>query len=37
MMALYLVGAVMKNPKLQKKLNGKMTDGMLMPYKKVLK
>ena len=36
MLALYLVGAMMKNPKLQKKLNGKMTDGMLMPYKKAL-
>jgi len=37
MLALYLVGAMMKNPELQKKMNGKMSDGMLMPYKKVLK
>lgn len=37
MLALYLVGALMKNPELQKKMNGKMSDGMLMPYKKVLK
>jgi F0F1-type ATP synthase membrane subunit c/vacuolar-type H+-ATPase subunit K len=37
MLALYLVGAMMKNPELQKKMNGKMSDGMLMPYKKVIK
>ena len=37
MLALYMVGAMMKNPELQKKMNGKMTDGMLMPYKKVIK
>jgi hypothetical protein len=37
MLALYLVGALMKNPEIQKKMNGKMSDGMLMPYKKVLK
>ena len=37
MLALYLVGALLKNPELQKKMNGKMSDGMLMPYKKVLK
>ena len=35
-MAMYLVGAMIANPKLQKKLGGKMTEGMLMPYKKVL-
>ena len=35
-MAMYLVGAMIANPKLQKKMGGKMTEGMLMPYKKVL-
>ena len=34
--AMYLVGALMKSPKLQKKLGGKMTEGMTLPYKKVL-
>lgn len=34
--AMYLVGAMMKNKKLQKKMGGKMTEGMAMPYKKVL-
>jgi hypothetical protein len=34
--AMYLVGAMMKNKKLQKKIGGKMTEGMAMPYKKVL-
>ena len=34
--AMYLVGALMKNKKLQKKMKGKMTEGMLMPYQKVL-
>ena len=33
---MYLVGAMMRNKKLQKKIGGKMTEGMLMPYKKVL-
>lgn len=35
-LAMYLVGAMLANPKLQTKINGKMTEGMLMPYKKVL-
>ena len=35
--AMYLVGAMMSNKKLQKKISGKMTEGMLMPYQKVLK
>ena len=35
--AMYLVGSMMTSPKLKKKLGGKMTEGMLMPYKKVLK
>ena len=34
---MYLVGAMMANPAVSKKLGGKMTEGMLMPYKKVLK
>lgn len=37
MLALYLVGGMMRSKSLQKKMNGKMTDGMLMPYKKVIK
>ena len=37
MLAMYLVGGMMRNEKLKKKLGGKMTEGMLMPYKKVLK
>ena len=36
MAAMYLVGAMMKNRKLSRKLGGKMTEGMLLPYKKVL-
>ena len=34
--AMYLVGSMMNDPKLKKKLGGKMTEGMLMPYQKVL-
>ena len=37
MLAMYLVGGMMRNEKLKKKLGGKMTEGMLMPYRKVLK
>ncbi|MBQ6321291.1 MAG: NAD(P)H-dependent oxidoreductase [Lachnospiraceae bacterium] len=33
---MYLVGAMMNNPKLKRKMGGKMTEGMLMPYRKVL-
>ena len=36
-LGMYLVGSMMKNKKLSKKLGGKMTEGMLMPYKKALK
>jgi len=36
MLAMYLVGGMIANPKLQKKLGSKMSEGMLMPYKKVL-
>ena len=35
-LAMYLVGAMIADPKLQKKLGNKMNEGMLMPYKKVL-
>ena len=35
-LAMYLVGAMMNNKKLKSKMGGKMTEGMLMPYKKVL-
>ncbi len=35
--AMYLVGAMMNNPKIMKKIGGKMTEGMVMPYQKVLK
>ncbi|MBR4869640.1 MAG: iron-sulfur protein, partial [Oscillospiraceae bacterium] len=36
MLAMYLVGALLTSPKLKAKAGGKMTEGMLMPYKKVL-
>jgi hypothetical protein len=35
-MAMYLVGAMIANPKLMRKMGNKMNEGMLMPYKKVL-
>lgn len=35
-MAMYLVGSMMNNKKLKRKMGGKMTEGMLMPYRKVL-
>ena len=35
-LAMYLIGAMIANPKLQKQMGGKMNEGMLMPYKKVL-
>ena len=34
--AMYLVGAMMKNKKLQRKIGGRMTEGMTLPYKKVI-
>jgi len=37
MLAMYLVGALMTNPTLKKKAGGKMTEGMLAPYEKVLR
>ena len=36
MLAMYLVGGMMRNPKLSRKMGGKMTEGMIMPYRKVL-
>ena len=33
---MYLVGALMKNKKLQKKMGGRMTEGVTLPYRKVL-
>ena len=35
-LAMYLVGAMISNKKLKAKMGNKMTEGMLMPYKKVL-
>ncbi len=35
-LAMYAVGQMMENPSISKKIGGKMTEGMLMPYKKVL-
>ena len=34
---MYLVGAMMNSEKLKKKLGGRMTEGMLMPYRSLLK
>ena len=36
MLAMYLVGALLASPKLKAKAGSHMTEGMLMPYKKVL-
>ncbi len=36
MLAMYLVGGMMNNPRLSKKLGGKITEGMIGPYRKVL-
>ena len=35
-LAMYLVGGLMKNKKLSAKMGSKMTEGMILPYKKVL-
>ena len=35
-MAMYLVGAMMSSQKLQNKAAGKMTEGMIMPYKMII-
>ena len=34
---MYLVGAMMTNERIRKKIGGNMTEGMLMPYRNVLK
>ena len=36
MLAMYLVGYAMKNPKIMKKMNGDLTKGMLLPYRKAM-
>ena len=36
MLKMYLVGALLSSPALMKKAGSKMTDGMLLPYRKVL-
>ena len=36
MLAMYAVGALLSNKKLKSKMGSAMTDGMLMPYQKVL-
>ena len=36
MMAMYLVGAMIANPKIKSKMGNKMNEGMLMPYKKAM-
>lgn len=37
MVAMYAVGAAMNSDKIKSKIGGKMTEGMLMPYKSALK
>lgn len=36
LIAMYLVGALMANPKLKSKMGNAMNEGMLMPYNKIL-
>ncbi len=36
MMAMYLVGGIMRSKKLSRKLGNRMSEGMMMPYSKVL-
>jgi hypothetical protein len=36
MVKMYLVGALLSNPKLKSKMGNAMNEGMLMPYRKVL-
>ena len=36
MLLMYLVGAMIANPKIKAKMGNKMNEGMLMPYKKLL-
>jgi hypothetical protein len=33
---MYLIGGMMNNPKLKRKMGGKMSEGMIAPYKKVI-
>ena len=35
-LSMYLVGGLMNNPKLRAKAGGKMTEGMIGPYRKML-
>jgi hypothetical protein len=37
MLAMYAVGALLSSKKIKAKMGNKMTEGMLMPYTKVLK
>ena len=37
MAAMYLVGSMMKSKKLSRRLNGKMTEGMILPYRKLIR
>ena len=36
LVAMYLVGALLSSDKIKSKMGNKMTEGMLMPYKKVM-
>lgn len=36
MLKMYLVGALLSNPKLKGKIGNQMNEGMIAPYKKVL-
>ena len=36
MVAMYAVGSLLASPKLKSKMGSAMTEGMLMPYNKVL-
>jgi len=33
---MYLVGALISNPEIKKKMGNKMNEGMIEPYRKVL-
>ncbi len=35
-LGMYLVGAMMNNPELRRRMGGNLTKGMLMPYKSVI-
>lgn len=36
MLKMYLVGALISSPRIKSKMGNAMTEGMLMPYRKVL-